>query len=727
MKKRSRLSLVSVVVLLLLSACFNASRATPTKIKPLPSPTATSTQGPTAPPTSTATPSTPVATARPLVDSGSDDGIYVNDVQGVSLEYPPTWMVEEQDTSSQNLLTLSSRLYAIWLFLFSDYVPDDTTFEDYSQLSLDNFITAMGLFDVSGVEYGLDYELPSGEHAWRGVGSGIDPTGLAVDFEMLAVQRGVRTFEIVIYRYTDYAEQFLDEARTIADSLETFAPRPYGVERDNALFLNGAEPDSFDPAKWAGSADSFIGDIFSGLVRLDTSLQPIPDLARDWDISEDGTVYTFHLREGVKFHDGKPFTARDVVYSWEHALKPETGSHTALTYLGDIVGAQEYAAGEADTISGVRIIDDYTLEVTLDGSRVYFLLKLSYPVSWIVDAKNVTIIDQKPNGTGPFRFVQHDENEVLILERNANYYLHPVALEYVVYLLTPAASMQFYETGDIDIAPISKEYLSRAEDPDDPLYGNVHEASRLCTTYLAFNSSKPPFDDPAVRRAFAQAIDKDWYNELFLDGEGIIADGLFPPGLPGYNPDVSPLAYDADAAARSLAESSYGSADALPPIKLTTVTTGGEVSQEVNIFIESWRDVLGVSVGIDAVDVDNYQDMIYSGNYENMVFWGWCADCADPENFADILFHTGGAQNISQYSNPDVDALLDQARTIQSVDERMALYQEIEQMLIDDAAAAFLTHSEAYYIVTREGLMGYQSAPIGVAQNMNLYFEREGP
>ncbi len=733
MKQQYRVPILAAVLSLALFACSFSSlmpqdepeiTETPTQV-----PTETSTPTPL-PPTATATPSptpTPVATARPLAKAREQDGVYTNDVQGVSLKYPSSsWEdLGGEYYNSFFLLWLATSDYESQVYLFSDFVPEDSTFEEYSATSLDDLVEWLQITTVNNIEYDLEYTLPSGEAAWLGRGDGIEQSGFAVEFQMFTVQRGSRIFELVTYQFTGYAEPYQKESASIIDSIEVFEPHPYGVARDNALFLYGAEPDSFDPARWTGSADSFIGDIFSGLVRLDPSLQPIPDLATDWDISEDGTVYTFYLRENVKFHDGKPFTAKDVVFSWEHALDPDTESDTGLTYLGDIIGAEDYATGDADEIAGVRAVDDYTIEVTLDAPKVYFLSKLSYPASWIVDSESINRIDAHPNGTGPFRFVQHDENEVLILERNANYHLQPVALEYVVYMLIPAPGMQLYETGDTDIVGINKDFLSRAEDSNDPLYGTIHEANNLCTYYLVLNSSKPPFDDPDVRRAFAMSIDKEGLNEQYLEGDGVVAAGLFPPGLPGYNPDVKPLGYDVDAAKQALADSTYGSAAALPPISLTTVTSGGDIPPEISFLVGLAEESLGISISIDSIDANSYHDMVYAGNYGNLLFWGWCADYADPENFADVLFHTGSKQNLGGYSNPEVDALLEEARSVESTEERLALYQKIEQILVDDAAAVFVSHSEAYYIVTRAGLEGYQASPIGVAQNMNLYFDQE--
>jgi oligopeptide transport system substrate-binding protein len=492
------------------------------------------------------------------------------------------------------------------------------------------------------------------------------------------------------------------------------------VDRDNALFLASGEPETLDPAKWLFGPESAIGDLYSGLVRLDTNLRPIPDLAERWEISDDGTVYTFYLRRDVTFHNGKSFTAQDVKYSWERALRPETESNTAPTYMGDIIGASEVAAGEADEISGLRILDDHTLEVTLDARKDYFLYKLAYSVSWIVDSETVDEIETAPNGTGPFMLSSYDKDEALVLARYPNYHLGDVSLEYVVYLINPGFSQRLYEAGDIDLTYINEDLVDRANDPSDPLYGTVYEINGLCTDSVLFDVSQPPFDDLLVRRAFALAIDKERYIEVVEGERGVMARGLYPPGLPGHNPDAVPLGYDPEEALQSLNESSYGGPASLPEVVMTVSGAGLGVRPSAAVLIQMWEDALGVTIGVEQLEFDSYYDEIYAGDHGQILFRGWCADYPDPENFADVLFHSGSLQNFGHYNNPEVDALLEEARSGDSFETRLALYQEIEQTLIDDAVAVFTSHSQTYYMVMKPYVHGYASTAIGVAQNMNV-------
>jgi oligopeptide transport system substrate-binding protein len=492
------------------------------------------------------------------------------------------------------------------------------------------------------------------------------------------------------------------------------------IDHGNAIFLADVEPETLDPAKWTGSAEEIVGDLFSGLVRLSPDLQVVPDLAESWDVSSDGTVYTFHLRPGVVFHSSRPFTAHDVKFSWERALSPATGSFTAPTYLSDILGTHELMSGSTAELEGINVIDDLTLSVTLDGPKAYFLAKLAYPTSWIVDRETADDIEANPIGTGPFRLLRRTIGEEIVLQRNPDYSVGPAALEYIVYRIYPGYPVQLYEGGEIDFTYLPEDLLQRAGDPADTLYGQVYPETGLCTYFGALDASQPPFDDPEVRRAFALAIDKDRYSDVVRDGLLPPAAGLFPPGLPGYSGQAQGLGYDPEAARQALLRSSYGGPDALPEITLTDNGAGTDLDPSTAFLVQSWKEVLGVTVDVEQLDSFGFSDEVYAGNHGQIVPWGWCADYPDPENFADLLFHSGSLQNIGHYANPEVDALLESARSEQDLTARLALYRQAEQLLIDDGAAIFLAHSATNYVLVKPYITGYRSSPIGIAQHMNL-------
>jgi len=455
------------------------------------------------------------------------------------------------------------------------------------------------------------------------------------------------------------------------------------------LKLYGIDPITLDPAVSAeATSHQYIMQIFSGLVRLDDNLQPVPDIAERWHISSDGRTYTFYLRHGVSFHNGREVGAADFKYSWERACLPATGSVMAATYLGDIVGASEVLQGKATEISGVRVIDDYTLEVTIDAPKVYFLSKLACPTLFVVDRANVASGGdwwQQPNGTGPFKLKGWEKGNLLVLERNERYYGKLAKVDTVAYKLWGGVPMNMYETGDIDVAGVSVSYIDKVTDPAWPFYRQMRSVPELSFSYIGFNCSRPPFDDVNLRRAFALAVNKEKIVSVLFRGMLRQADGILPPGLPGYNEGLSGLGYDVARARELIAASRYGSAGRLPPVTITTAGWGGVIPASLEAIIQEWRDNLGVDVRVRQLEPQRY--MYHLGEEKDEMFdMGWIADYPHPQDFLDVLFHTGAENNYGEYSNPRVDALLDMAAATTDASQSLKMYQQAEQQLVADAA-----------------------------------------
>jgi oligopeptide transport system substrate-binding protein len=489
-----------------------------------------------------------------------------------------------------------------------------------------------------------------------------------------------------------------------------------GVARESSLFLTGGEstnPREYDPATTHSSGDKMV---FSGLVSFDPNLNLVPEIAESWDISPDGTVYTFHLRANAKFHDGRAVTAQDFIYSWERAADPATNSDTVLTYLGDIVGLKEMHEGKASSISGLKAIDDRTLQVTIDAPKLYFPLKLTYPTAFVVDKKNVESGEEwyrQPNGTGPYKLTRWDSFQIMIFEANPDFYLGEPSIKTVVIQLYSGVGIRLYESGEIDMTGISTYDVPRVLDPNDPLHADMHSAVNLCTSYIVFDVTKPPFDDLKVRQAFTLAFDRQKYLDVVYNGIGLPAAGLYPPALPGFSSELKGLSYDPEQARKLLAESKYGGATGLPPIVFTDSGIGNDAGASAAAMAQMWQQNLGVTITIENLDPNNYSDLLYSGQHGQLFDYGWCADYPDPENFADALFHTGASQNLGNYSNPALDAILDQARTEMDVTKRIQLYQQAEQMIVDDAPALFTVHGISYVLV-KPYVKGYVLTPIDI-------------
>jgi oligopeptide transport system substrate-binding protein len=483
------------------------------------------------------------------------------------------------------------------------------------------------------------------------------------------------------------------------------------------LNLYGIDPHTLDPAV-ASEANSgqYILQVFSGLVRLDDNLEPAPDIAERWEISNGGRTYTFYLRHGVKFQDGRLMKAEDVKFSWQRAADPATGSLTAAAYLGDIVGVKEVLAGKTKEISGVKIIDEYTLQVTIDAPRSYFLPKLTYPTAFVVDKDNVGVGGEwwrSPNGTGPFKLTEWTEGSQLVLERNDLYYGKVASVGSVVFHLLSGFPMDMYETGQIDVAGVSLDYIDRVTDKAGPFYRELTIVPELSFSYIGFNSAKPPFDDANIRRAFSMAIDKDKLVSLVFRDMVQRADGILPPGIPGFNKDLVGLKYDVNQAKDLIKRSRYGDVAKLPPITLTTYGYGGAIAHPLEAIIQQWRENLGVEVKVRQLEPDYFLYHLMEEKDELFEI-GWIADYPHPEDFLDILFHSGGDNNWGEYINPEIDTLLERAAVEPDTDKSLALYRQIEQKLVTDAACLPLWFSENYILV-KPYVKGYKLNPLGFA------------
>jgi oligopeptide transport system substrate-binding protein len=497
------------------------------------------------------------------------------------------------------------------------------------------------------------------------------------------------------------------------------------VPLSQALVLAGGEstnPRDYDPATTPSGGDKLV---FSGLVSFDPRLNLTPELAETWQISPDGTVYTFHLRKNAKFHDGRAVVAGDVIYSWTRAADPALHSQNVLTYLGDISGMRAVAEGRASTVSGLKALDDHTLQVTIDAPKPYFIMKLTYATAFVLDKANVESGPEwyrSPNGTGPYKLVEWQRFKRMVYKSNPDFYLGAPSIRYILVQLYTGNSQALYETGDVDISGVSLSSVDRFADPASPTHNELLSGVSLCTSYVIFDSSRAPFDDVNVRKAFSMAFNRQKYIDAILSGRALPASGPYPPGLPGFNLALKGLPYDPTQARALLAASKYGGPQGLPPIVFTTIGTGSKIRPDVAAMAQMWKQNLGVTITVENIEPNFYFDKAYGGDHGQLLSTNWCADYPDPENFADVLFHSGSSQNTGKYSNPALDKLLEQARSEPDVTMRMGMYQQAEQMLVDDAAAMFVVHNLDYGLV-KPYVKGYVLTPIDIPIERYMWLE----
>ncbi len=553
-------------------------------------------------------------------------------------------------------------------------------------------------------------------------------------------------------------------AQAVADQVLEPTPAPEsapmtaeGITQGGELNRLFTDPPTLDPALSSDTTSAtIVVEVFGGLVTIDKNLSIVPDIAEGWDISEDGRTYTFHIRNDVAFHDGKPVTAHDFKYSMERALNPATESTVADLYLNDIVGAKAKLNGSAATTIGIQVLDDSTLQLTIDAAKPYFLAKLTYPTAFVVDQENVESgpdWTSRPNGTGPFKLAVWDIGELIRLERNELYYNGPPHLDAVNFILSGGVGMTMYENDEIDVTGVGLADIDRVLDPTEPLNQDLHiTPPRYSIEYIGLNTEVEPFNDMNVRLALSYAINKELIAEAVLSNLLVPAYGILPPGFPGFNDDLEGLHFDPEKAMILMATSTYGqgipeitsllaqaenemdqearlalfnqasnlAAVNLPTMVLSVSGGGGAVGLDTEVILEMWRRFLGVDVEIQQSEFATFLRDLDRRKFQ-MFTLGWVADYPDPQDFLDILFHSESSNNHTAYTNVEVDRLLEQARTEADVDTRISLYQRAEQIIVNEAPWIPTWYRGDRYVLIKPWVRQYALNPLIIPQLKDVY------
>jgi len=488
------------------------------------------------------------------------------------------------------------------------------------------------------------------------------------------------------------------------------------------------DPPTLDPHLTTDATSAqIIVEVFGGLVTIDKDLNVVPDLAESWDISNDGRVYTFRIRPDAVFHDGKPVTAEDVRWSLERATDPLTEAPNVDQYLGDIVGVDAKINGDALEISGVRVINERTIEITIDGAKSFFLAKLTYPTAFVLDRENIEASPKnwfrKPNGTGPFRLTEYKIGETLVLSRNDAYHLGPAKLAEVEMILSGGTSMLMYENDEIDIAGVGLADIDRLQEPTNSLNAELHQAApQFSIQYIGLNVNEPPLDDRKVRQALNLAIDKKEIATIVLGDQVVPATGILPPGFPGFSESVSGYGFDPVRAKQLLLESKYGDdLDNIPPLTITTPGSfGANVSLDMEVVLAMWEKNLGIRTEFQQTEFATFLKDLNKRRFQ-MFDIGWIADYPDPENFLDVLFYSDSSNNHTNYNNPVVDSLLEQARIETDEAKRFKIYNEVEQTILDDAPWIPLWYSGERYLLIKPNVHDYFQTPLIIPKLRHVY------
>jgi oligopeptide transport system substrate-binding protein len=458
----------------------------------------------------------------------------------------------------------------------------------------------------------------------------------------------------------------------------------------------GNDPASLDPARINDYyAVAVANQVFDGLVEFDVHLNVAPALAQSWSASTDGLVWTFTLRKGVKFHNGREVVAEDVVYALSRLLDPAVGARRTW-FLDKVKGAAAFQANPAGGLAGLNAIDRYTVQITLSEPFAPFISMLGLPHLAVVPREEVERPGQDfgvtPVGTGPFRFAQWKRGQEIVLEANEHYFRGRPALDWVRFVIFPGNVLEdmirAFERGDLEESLIPPD--RRTELLESRKYIVVRKPT-LSLLMLGFNLGNPPFDQLWVRQAFNFAIDKVRINREIRADRFVVARGILPPGMPGYNPEVEGYEYNPDKAKALLTQAGYPDGNHLPPI---TWASGAKSAVSRQDYEAVRQHLLNIGSQLELREFDNwptFQQALQRGELQ-MFRYAWFADFPDPDNFLYSLFYSRGADNYFLYRNPTVDRLLDDARREANDLQRVKLYREAEQLIMKDAPAIMLLH-----------------------------------
>ncbi|HEY5867926.1 MAG TPA: ABC transporter substrate-binding protein [Candidatus Tectomicrobia bacterium] len=434
--------------------------------------------------------------------------------------------------------------------------------------------------------------------------------------------------------------------------------------------------------------------VFDGLVQFDANLNVVPCIAKTWQASYDGLIWTFHLRQGVKFHHGREVSADDFVYTFTRLLHPRTASPRAWLF-GRVQGAKEFLAGTAEQVEGLQALDAYTLQIVLSQPYAPFISILGIVQAQVVPREEVerlgVAFGRQPVGTGPFRFVNWVAGEKITLEANEGYFEGRPFLDHLHYRIITdrQRAMAEFEQGTL-------EDTALPDHQPTPLRSDARfkffRKPLLTALFLLIETRDGPLSNRKVRQAISHAINREAINNTIRQNRFVQARGILPLGMPGYNPDLVGYPYDLARARQLLVEAGYPQGQGLPPLELWTSVTSATALQE-HEMIKRDLEHLGLKVELfTAESWKHYKTVVLGKRPGAMYRYAWFADFPDPDNFLFSLFHSQSPDNYSNYNNPAIDRLLEQARSEDDYLKRIELYRQAEALIMADAPVVNLVY-----------------------------------
>jgi peptide/nickel transport system substrate-binding protein len=477
--------------------------------------------------------------------------------------------------------------------------------------------------------------------------------------------------------------------------------------------------------------------VYNGLVKIDENIEIVGDLAESWDVSDDGLTWTFHLRKGVRWHDGHPFTSRDVLFTYQVMVDPKTPTAYAEQFK---------------QVEKAETPDDYTFIVKYKQAFARALITWGMNIlpAHLLEGQDITTSElaRKPVGTGPYRFKTWEHGQKIVLEANPDYFDGRPYLQETITRIIPDTATMFLElqSGGLDMMDLTPtQYTRQTDNPEFAKNFNKFKYLSFAYTYLGFNSLDPKFKDKKVRQAIAYAINKDEIIEGVLLGLGKKANGPYKPGMWAYNEQITPYPYDPEKARQLLAEAGWKPKESEEkscffsacseekkdntlykegqPFEFTVITNqGNENRKQTALILQQRLKDVGITVKVQTIEWAAFLKEFLDKKKFEAVVMGWTIPI-DPDLYN--VWHSSktreGELNFISFNNEEVDRLIDQGRFSFDQDVRKKAYDRIQEILKEEAPYVFLYYPDALPIVASR-IHGIKPAPAGIGYNFIKWY-----
>lgn len=490
-----------------------------------------------------------------------------------------------------------------------------------------------------------------------------------------------------------------------------------GIEGGDLVLAVLSDASSLDPAGSNDVPSSVVqANIYETLVKRDDNNKIVEGLAEKWEALDD-TTYEFTLRKGVTFHDGEPFNAEVVKMNLERVLDPEVASPRYFLY---------------EMITDITVKDEYTVQIKTEYPFAPLLAHLSHNGGSMVSPKSIEadyeamkdgekaghVIATNPVGTGFFKFDHWTPGDEIKLVKNEEYWGDKAHVDTVTFKVVPESAVRNadLETGYVHIAdPVQPNEVAGINDGD---FAKINQKASSSLAYLGFNTEKEPFNDPKVRRAISMLVNKDDISQGVYDGFGVAAIGPLAPGIFGFNKDAKPIEYNVEEAKKLLKEAGYEKG-----FKSSIWTNDNPQRQQIAVLLQDELKKVNIEVEIEVMEFGAYLEKTANGEHD-MFILGWSNPTGDADYGLYALFHSsqhGSPGNRSFYENPEVDKLLEQGRRESNPDERIKIYNKVQEHLIEDAPMAYLIHTE-YLTGVSNKIRGFSIGTDGIYKLKDVQF-----